>query len=79
MKGLPEMIPVNEPLLDGNEKRYLAECVQTGWISSEGPFVRVTFKLDDQPPTTMRATASITVGHISPATLALRAIGGAHP
>lgn len=33
------MIPVNEPLLDGNEKRYLVECIDTGWISSEGPFV----------------------------------------
>src|SRR3972149_8682680 len=33
------MIPVNEPLLDGNEKRYLNECIETGWISSEGPFV----------------------------------------
>lgn len=33
------MIPVNEPLLDGHEKRYLAECIDTGWISSEGPFV----------------------------------------
>lgn len=33
------MIPVNKPLLDGNEKRYLAECIDTGWISSEGPFV----------------------------------------
>lgn len=33
------MIPVNEPLLDGNEKRYLQECIETGWISSEGPFV----------------------------------------
>jgi perosamine synthetase len=32
-------IPVNEPLLDGNEERYLAECIRTGWISSEGPFV----------------------------------------
>src|SRR5690606_19893727 len=32
-------IPVNEPLLDGNEKRYLIECIETGWISSEGPFV----------------------------------------
>ncbi|GAB6038269.1 GDP-perosamine synthase [Fundidesulfovibrio butyratiphilus] len=32
-------IPVNTPLLDGNEARYLAECVETGWISSEGPFV----------------------------------------
>jgi perosamine synthetase len=34
------MIPVNRPLLDGNEKKYLAECVETGWISSEGPFVK---------------------------------------
>jgi len=33
------MIPVNEPLLDGNEERYLTECVRTGWISSEGPFI----------------------------------------
>lgn len=33
-------IPVNEPLLDGNEKKYLAECIDSGWISSEGPFVR---------------------------------------
>jgi perosamine synthetase len=34
------MIPVNTPLLDGNEKKYLLECIETGWISSEGPFVR---------------------------------------
>lgn len=34
------MIPVNEPLLNGNEAKYLVECVETGWISSEGPFVR---------------------------------------
>lgn len=33
-------IPVNEPLLDGNEKKYLCECIDSGWISSEGPFVR---------------------------------------
>jgi perosamine synthetase len=33
------MIPVNSPLLIGNEKKYLDECVDTGWISSEGPFV----------------------------------------
>ena len=32
-------VPVNEPMLDGNEKKYLAECIDTGWISSEGPFV----------------------------------------
>ncbi len=33
-------IPVSEPLLGGNEKKYLAECVESGWISSEGPFVK---------------------------------------
>lgn len=35
-----EFIPVNEPLLDGNEKKYLNECIETGWISSEGPFIK---------------------------------------
>ena len=34
-----EYIPVNEPLLDGNEENYLVECIRSGWISSEGPFV----------------------------------------
>lgn len=34
-----DFIPVNEPLLNGNEKKYLMECIDTGWISSEGPFV----------------------------------------
>jgi len=33
-------IPVNEPLLNGNEKKYLIECIDTGWISSEGPFIK---------------------------------------
>lgn len=33
-------IPVNEPFLNGNEKKYLCECIDTGWISSEGPFVK---------------------------------------
>jgi perosamine synthetase len=36
---MKSFIPVNEPLLDGNEKKYLTECIDTGWISSEGPFV----------------------------------------
>jgi perosamine synthetase len=34
------MIPVSEPLLDENAARYVAECLRTGWISSEGPFLR---------------------------------------
>ena len=35
-----QTVPVNEPLLNGNEKKYLCECIDTGWISSEGPFVK---------------------------------------
>jgi len=34
-----DFVPVNEPLLNGNEKKYLNQCIDTGWISSEGPFV----------------------------------------
>jgi perosamine synthetase len=34
-------IPVNEPLLNGNEKKYLNECIDSGWISSDGPFVKM--------------------------------------
>lgn len=37
---MSNFIPVNEPLLDGNEKKYLLECIESGWISSEGPFVK---------------------------------------
>jgi perosamine synthetase len=33
------MIPVNTPLLSGNELKYVTECIETGWISSEGSFV----------------------------------------
>ena len=39
MNQLP-FIPVNTPLLDGNEKKYLNECIDTGWVSSEGPFIK---------------------------------------
>jgi perosamine synthetase len=37
---MTDFVPVNQPLLDGREKEYLVECIETGWISSEGPFVR---------------------------------------
>jgi perosamine synthetase len=35
-----EFIPVNQPVLGGKEKEYLARCIDTGWISSEGPAVQ---------------------------------------
>jgi perosamine synthetase len=36
-----KFIPVNNPLLEGNEKKYLTECIDSGWISSDGPFVKI--------------------------------------
>ena len=32
-------IPVNTPLLSGNELKYITECIETGWISSEGAYI----------------------------------------
>ena len=33
------MIPVNEPLMPKNALPYLADCIETGWISSRGRYV----------------------------------------
>ena len=35
-----KFIAVNEPIFEGNEKKYLSKCIDTGWISSDGPFVK---------------------------------------
>lgn len=37
---MKKMIPMAEPLLNGNELRYLKECVKSGWISSIGKYVK---------------------------------------
>ncbi|MDP6708239.1 MAG: aminotransferase class I/II-fold pyridoxal phosphate-dependent enzyme [Alphaproteobacteria bacterium] len=34
-----ERLPLAEPNLAGNEARYLQECIETGYVSSVGPFV----------------------------------------
>jgi len=33
------MIPVCEPFLNGNEKKYVLDALETGWISSSGKYV----------------------------------------
>ena len=33
------MIPVNEPLLPGNESKYIQDCISTTWISSAGKYI----------------------------------------
>jgi perosamine synthetase len=32
-------LPVSEPLLGGNEKKYVNECLDEGWVSSTGRFI----------------------------------------
>jgi len=34
------MIPVCEPLLAGNERKYVLDCLDTNWISSGGPYLK---------------------------------------
>ena len=55
-----DFIPVNEPLLNGNERKYLNECIDTGWISSEGPFVK---KFEDQFSSTVGRKFGIAVAN----------------
>ncbi len=33
-------IPIYQPALDGNEKKYVNECLDTNWISSRGEFIK---------------------------------------
>lgn len=34
-----DLIPVSEPFLNGNELKYVAEAINSGWISSSGKYV----------------------------------------
>jgi len=34
------MIFQNVPVLDGNEKKYVLDCIDSNWISSEGKYVK---------------------------------------
>ncbi len=35
-----DFIPVFEPLLNGNEKKYLDDCIESGWLGCNGPYVK---------------------------------------
>ena len=35
------LVPVNEPLLSGNEKKYLLNCLKKNQISSTGSYVEL--------------------------------------
>ncbi|BAD77412.1 aminotransferase (degT family) [Geobacillus kaustophilus HTA426] len=34
-----DFIPLHEPTFTGNEKKYVADCIETGWVSSVGKYV----------------------------------------
>ena len=34
-----DIIPVCQPTLEGNERKYVMQCMDTNWISSRGKFV----------------------------------------
>jgi perosamine synthetase len=38
-RGRHRRVPIIEPLLNGNEAAYVQECIDSGWISSQGRFV----------------------------------------
>ena len=33
------MIPIFEPYLEGNEKKYLMDCIDSNWVSSQGDYI----------------------------------------
>lgn len=36
---MSRIVPVNTPVFNGNEKKYLMDCIDTGWISSAGAYI----------------------------------------
>lgn len=34
-----EVIPLHEPIFNGNEEAYVTDCIRTGWVSSVGAYV----------------------------------------
>ena len=36
---MTDKIPIYQPTLDGNEKKYVNECLESNWISSKGRFI----------------------------------------
>jgi len=38
-KPLKKMLPVCEPYLNGDEKNYVMDCIDTNWVSSRGKYI----------------------------------------
>lgn len=54
-------IPVNEPQIGNKEKQYILECLETGWISSEGPFIE-KFEMEFSSLTSRQHSIAVSSG-----------------
>jgi perosamine synthetase len=68
-----EFIPLHTPIFNGNEKRYLNECIDSTFVSSVGPFVDEFEELMNQITKTKKTTA--VVNGTAGLQVALRLIG----
>lgn len=66
-------IPIYKPSLDGNEKKYLNECLESTWISSKGRFI-AEFERRFAQYTDVKHAASVCNGTVA-LHLALVALG----
>jgi len=66
-------IPIYEPFLDFKEKEYVKKCMDTGWISSRGEFIR---KFENKFEKVIKCKNSLSVNSgTSAITLSLLSIG----
>lgn len=68
------IIPVCEPRLDGNELKYVTECINGNWISSAGRFIRQFEELFSQKcgcKYGVACTSGTTALHLALATLGI--------
>src|SRR3990167_2085869 len=69
-----ERVPLSVPTLRGREWAYVKECLDTGWVSSAGPFVE---RFEREIATyTGSAHAVAVVNGTAGLHVALRAVGG---
>ena len=54
-----EFIPLHAPIFNGNEKKYLNECIDSTFVSSVGPFVDEFEELMNQITKTKKTTAVV--------------------
>ena len=53
---MKKFLPLSVPIIDGKEKEYVNECLETGWVSSAGKFVD---RFEDEISTYTKSNFSI--------------------